>query len=82
MHADKYFTFIEFQMKRFRIRTELTIWTSDSSRLDFISILARGIWEFLYCRMVQHHKDNQTKSGIYWPISEPVQMVYNFKIIP
>ena len=82
MHADKYFTFIEFQMKQLRIRIELTIWTSDSSRLDSISILACGIWEFLYCRMVQHHTDNQTKSGIYRPVSEPIQMVNNFQIIP
>ena len=82
MHANKYFTFIEFQMKKLRIRIELTIRTSDSSRLDFISILACGIWEFLYCRMVQHHTDNQTKSGIYRPVSEPIQMVNNFQIIP
>ena len=65
MHADKYFTFIEFQMKKLRIRTELTIRTSDSSRLELISNLACDIWEVLYCRTAQHHTDNQTKSGIY-----------------
>ena len=82
MHADKYFTFIEFQMKKLRIRTELTIRTSDSSRLELISNLACDIWEVLYCRTVRHHTDNQTKSGIYRPISEPVQMVNNFQVIP
>ena len=66
-------------LKNFNRRILYKDWVQSCTgiTIGFILILSYDISEDLYYRVDQRHTDNQTKSGICWPVSKPGQMAKN-----